>query len=210
MSNRQSIVDLSHRHTKMAMVLGLTGRICSGKGVVAKYLLDNYDARIYRFSKILMDILDRLYLPHDRKYLQGLGVSLRESLSSDVIVNTLKKDIERDMTEYAERGYGNKLIVIDGIRYPDEVEMLKELDNNILITLTAPPKMRYGRCKERGEKGEGNISFDDFLVSENRGTERQLDRIGELADYMLENTGTIDVLFKAIDEILKRHKIKAY
>ncbi len=179
----------------MALIIGLCGRIGSGKTVLSNYLHKNYGASQRRFSQILMDILDRLYIPPERENLQKLGAALRNSIGPDVIVNAFKKDIETDK---------NEIVVIDGIRYPNEVELLRKFENNILIYINASAQTRYERCKIRGEKGEKNITFKEFMESENMETERKIDDIGKtMADFKIENEGAINELYQEVDKILK-------
>jgi|Deesub1362A_J573_1020465.scaffolds.fasta_scaffold00166_72 dephospho-CoA kinase len=182
----------------MKLVIGLVGGIGSGKTTVSEYLSSKYGASQHRFSQILMDILDRLYLPHKREYLQKLGASLRAELGMDVIVNAFKKDLEKDPSN---------LIVIDGIRYDNEVEMLRSFENNILIFINAPVRDRYVRAVTRKEKGEASMTFAEFLESEMRETEQRIEVIGRKADYIVDNTGTIEELQKKIDEIMKEKGI---
>ncbi len=177
----------------MKLIIGLVGRIGSGKGLVSDYLCDKYNAKQYMFSKILMDLLDRLHLPHERKYLQELGVCIRKGLGEDTLVNALQEDLKKEKSD---------LIVIDGIRYQNEVEMLRKFENNILLYLRAPPELRYERCRKRAKKGEAYITFEEFLNAEDKETERYIEEIGKTADYTLENTGTKEELIERVEEIL--------
>lgn len=182
----------------MKLVIGLVGRIGSGKTAVSKHLQDNYGGKEHRFSRILMDILDRLYLPHERTHLQKLGKILRAELGQDVIVNAFKKDLEKDKSD---------LLIVDGIRYENEVEMLKGLENGFLVFIKAPPEVRYERCVTRGEKGEANITYEQFLENDKAETEKRIEMIGQNADYIIDNSGTPDELFEKVDgmmEVLKR------
>ncbi|MFQ5974713.1 MAG: AAA family ATPase [Candidatus Hydrothermarchaeales archaeon] len=182
----------------MKLVVGLIGRMGAGKGVVSDYINEKYGASQHRFSQVLMDLLDRLYLPHDRKLLQELGACIRNKLGMGIIVDAFKKDLERD---------GSKIIVVDGIRYKNEVEMLRSFENNLLLSIDAPVKLRYERCKNRGEKGESTITYKEFLEAENRETERYIDDIKEMADYVIENTGTLGELFEKTDNILNINSV---
>jgi len=179
----------------MKLVIGLVGEIGGGKTAVSRYLKEKYNASQHRFSQILMDILDRLYLPHDRELLQNLGHSLRESLGDDVIVNAFEKDLRKDKAE---------ILVIDGIRYWNEVELLRRFKHSVLLYVTASPELRYKRCKTRGEKGESSISMEEFLQNERRETERWIAEIGEKADYRLENSGTLEELLQQVDSIMRQ------
>jgi dephospho-CoA kinase len=183
----------------MKLVIGLVGRIGSGKSAVSEHLRSKYGASQHRFSQILEDLLDRLYLPHKREYLQRLGASLRAELGMDTIVNAFRKDLEKDPSD---------IIVVDGIRYENEVEMLRGFKNNVLIFIDAPARDRYERCVVRGEKEEAELSFAEFLEIEMRETERRIDVIGKKSDYIIENTGTLEELFQKVDEIIEKLKIK--
>ncbi len=178
----------------MKIVIGLIGRMGSGKGFVADYLCENHNASKHTISSILVDILKRLHIPVKREYLQKLGASLRSELGSEVIVTALKGDIEKDNSD---------IILIDGIRYANEVEMLRTFKNNLLLSIDAKPEVRYKRCVLRGEKGENKITLGDFLANENRETEKYIGEVMKDADYAVNNDGTRDELIKKIEEMLK-------
>ncbi|RLI93764.1 MAG: hypothetical protein DRO94_04460 [Candidatus Altiarchaeales archaeon] len=179
----------------MKLVIGLTGRMGSGKTSVSKYLSRKYGASEMRFSQILMDILDRLYLEHRRENLQKLGECVRKALGMDVIVNAFENDLRNENSD---------IIVVDGIRYKNEVDMLRRFRDNVLIFIDAPARLRYERCRKRGEKGESSINFKEFLMAEKRETERYIDEIGEVADYRIENIGTLEDLYQKVDEIMEK------
>lgn len=179
----------------MKIVIGLVGEIGGGKTAVSEHLKEKYSASQHRFSQILMDILDRLHLPHDRELLQNLGHSLRESMGDDVIVKAFEQDLKEEDSD---------IIIIDGIRYWNEVELLRKFKPSILIYVTAPAEARYERCKSRGEKGESSISFEEFTENEKRETERYVTEIGGKADFKLENTGSLEELLQKVDEIIDK------
>lgn len=181
----------------MTMVIGLIGQIGSGKTQISHYLQKNHGAVEYRFSRILTDVLDRLYLPHKREYLQKLGVSLRADLGGSVIVDAMKKDMEKEKSG---------LIVLDGIRYKNEIEMLRSFVGSVLIYVYVSPETRYERVVERNEKGEGEISFARFLENEKAETEKMIEELGKMADVKIHNSKSIDELHIQIEEILKRKK----
>ncbi len=184
----------------MKLVIGLVGKNGSGKTTVSKRIQDNYGGKEHRFSQILMDILDRLYLPHERTHLQNLGKSLRAELGPDVIVNAFKKDLEKDQSD---------VLIVDGIRYENEVALLKSFENSCLIFVTAPLEIRYERCVTRGEKGEEKMTYEKFLENEEAETEKRIEMIGKGADYVIDNSGTLDELCKKVDGIMGELKQKS-
>jgi dephospho-CoA kinase len=176
-------------------VIGLIGKIGSGKTTVGRHLREEYGASEHKFSTILSDILDRLHLPQRREYLQALGAALRESLGGDVIVKAFEKDLEKDPSE---------VLVVDGIRYENEVDMLKGLENSVLVYVDAPARIRYERAVKRGERGEGGISFEEFLRNDSAETERRIESLKPLADHVIDNTGTLEDLIREVDAIMAR------
>lgn len=181
----------------MKLVIGLAGRIGSGKTSISKYIERKYGARQIKFSQILMDILDRLHVEKNRENLQKLGAGLRNVMGKDVIVNAFEKDLE---------SLDADIIVIDGIRYMNEIEMLRRFENNILIFVDVPPEIRYERVRGREEKsGESSTSYEEFLKAEQRETERYIDRIRNESDYAIDNTDTLENFYDKVNEILKKY-----
>ncbi len=176
----------------MILIIGLAGRIASGKGTVAQYLIKKYNAKQFVYSDILRDILKRLYIPITRENLQDLGKSLRAGLGPDVLVNAMKGDL---MTGKGE------LRLVDGVRYVNEVEMLRTFPHNILIFVDAPLKLRYERAKERGVRGEESLTLAEFKKLDRAETERELDRVRSMADYIIDNSGTLEELYKQVDDL---------
>lgn len=178
----------------MRLVIGLIGRIGSGKGTVSEFLHEKYGASEYRFSDVLKDVLFRLHLLNIRENLQLLGKTLRDGFGDGVLANTIKEDIMNDPSS---------IVVVDGIRYKNEVDMVRSFKDNILINVTAPPKIRYERCVSRGTRGEAENTFEEFVRNENKETESQIREIEKEADYTVDNSGTKDELYEKIEEIVR-------
>ena len=181
----------------MKLVIGLSGRNGSGKGTVAKYLKENYGAVDRRFSNILSDILKRLHKPPERVYLQQMGAVLREQFGADILVQVMEKDLESAKSP---------VILIDGVRYPNETEMLRKFENSILFFIEATPKIRYERMKARGEKaGEEHMRFEDFMEAEEHETEKYLEDVKKLTDYQIDNSGSFEELYNQVTAALAEH-----
>jgi dephospho-CoA kinase len=183
----------------MKVVVGLSGRIGAGKGTVSSYLRERLGAGEHRFSDILVDVLGRLHVPPEREALQRLGASLRAELGADVLINAFERKLMQDPAE---------VVSVDGIRYPNEVEMLRKFKKSLLIFVAAPAEMRFERIRLRGEKGEDKISYNEFLEAEDRETERHLDLISGMADLTIDNSGTVEELYQKLDSALKEHGLR--
>jgi dephospho-CoA kinase len=182
----------------MAFVVGLVGKIASGKGVVSDYLSRRYNARVYRFSDVLSDILLKLSKPNTRENLQALGFSLRQIFGDNVLSDVLKEEIKKDKSN---------VIVVDGIRYWNEFNMVKDFKNNLVVSVTAPLEVRFERASSRATRGEAVLSFEDFKKNEEKPTEKLIDEIAMHADIKIENMGSKEALLETLDTIFK-DKIK--
>ncbi|OGY85739.1 MAG: hypothetical protein A2233_02920 [Candidatus Kerfeldbacteria bacterium RIFOXYA2_FULL_38_24] len=178
------------------MIIGLIGLKLSGKGTVASYLKEHYQAKSYSMSGVLSDILDRLYLPQSRQNMIELVTSLRAVFGEDILAQVRKQDIQKAQ---------DKLAIIDAVRMPKEVAIFSTLPNFILLYVDAPLKMRFERAKNRGEKaGEKNMSFSDFQKEEKAITEQNIVALKTKADFIINNLGTLAQLYAQIEDFLKK------
>lgn len=177
------------------MIIGLTGEKLAGKGMFSEYMVEKYKAKTLRFSQILDDILDRLYLPKSRNNEIALVLALREKFGKDVLAYVIKKDIEKSTDE---------LLVLDGVRYPEEANILKMLPKFFMVYITASLELRYERALVRKQKDdEKNISFEEFKQQEEAPTEVLIGLLGQHADYKIENAGDLPSFHKQIDAFYK-------
>ena len=178
------------------IILGLTGEKLSGKGTTSDYLVEKHNFKHFRFSKILDDIADRLYLPNTRENLIEVALMLREKFGPEILAHVLKKDIEKDKPEFA---------VVDGIRYWEEYKILKNIPGFHLIYVTAPMKDRFERQQKRHEKeGESDMKLEEFEKQETAPTEVLIKEIGEKAEYQIDNYGSYEELYNNIEDICQK------
>ena len=177
-------------------ILGLTGLIASGKEVAKKYIEEKYGASSYRFSTMLRDILNRLYLPVTRENLQLLSLDLRQRFGGDTLARVIAQDALKDQGE---------IVIVEGIRRLDDIKELRHLPNFHLISIDADPKKRYDRVIKRNENvGDAEKSFEQFLLEERRESEAEIPRVISEASYHLDNNGSLEDLHKQIDDIIKQ------
>lgn len=180
----------------MAYVVGLAGRIAAGKGETASYLNKKHAAVVHRFSDILTDVLSILNIPVTRANLQSLGSGLRKIYGDGVLVEAMKKRVTAETAG---------IVVIDGIRYPNEYDLTRSFDKNVVVFVDSPINLRYERCVRRGTRGEAGLTFEEFKESDGRETEKSLIRLRESADELIINDGSIEDLHAKIDSVIKKH-----
>lgn len=178
------------------VILGFTGLLASGKGTAAKYLEEKHMAATFRFSTMLRDILNRVYVPHARDNMIRLSEFLRGAYGEDIMAKTMFKDIEKDTA---------KVVVIEGIRRLADIE--QDAPNFVLVEIFAEPKIRYERLIKRGENPDDNSkTYEQFLADHRRSTEVSILEVIKHATERVDNNGDLASLHKQLDELVKKYK----
>lgn len=182
------------------IILGFVGDLAAGKGTVAKYLSEKYHINNYRYSTMLRDILDRVYVEHTREHLQTLSTFLREQYGQDIMSNVIAKDVEQDPHE---------LVIVEGIRRPTDITYLQKNSGFHLIYITADSKVRWERLVKRAENpGDTEKTYEAFLTDEQAEADSLIKKLGSNAEKIIHNNGNIDELYNQIEIILKHYGYK--
>jgi dephospho-CoA kinase len=179
----------------MKLILGITGEIASGKGTVAKYICEKHGGNAHRFSTALRDVARRMYLPESRENLQKISTIFRGNFFDDILSAVIAKDVENDKCE---------IIAIDGVRRMADISYLKKLAGFKLIYIEAEIEKRYERITKRGENVDDNSkTFEDFEKDHKREAELQIRDLEKQSDFIVNNNGSFEGLYKQIDDIIK-------
>ena len=178
------------------IILGTIGEQGSGKGTVANYLIQNYQADFFRSSMALDEILTILDIPNERKNMTAVSTALREPFGQDFLIHAIKKKIRESKAPVS---------IVDGLRVPGEIESLRQLENFYLLYITAPIEMRYRNVTGRGEKaGETELTLEEFVAQEtDLVTEQKIGEMAKGANFTIENTGTLEELHTKIDATMQ-------
>lgn len=175
-------------------IIGLVGRIASGKGTIATYLHTKYDGVIFTFSQILKDELTRLSLEHNRDNLIKMSEILRATYGEDILAKVIAADVKK---------VGAKLSVVDGIRRPADISHLSPLPGFVLVEIVAEAKTRYERLIARDEKSDDkNKTYAEFLADEERSTETSIPEISKQATRVIDNNGDLPALYRQLDTLV--------
>lgn len=182
------------------IIIGLIGEKGSGKGtfvdLLSKIINKNNIAHL-KSSMILGDSLDLWNIKKTRENLQKLAIVMDENFGKGTLTNAIYERIKNDK---------KNIVIYDGIRWQTDVEMIRSFHKNILIYITANPKVRYERLKERKEKiGEENLTFEQFMKEEKAYTEIFISRIGKTADFKIENNYSIEKFKDKVKEFSERY-----
>ena len=178
------------------VVLGITGTIGAGKGTVVSILERDYGFKHYSARKYLTAELQVLGKEPTRDNMVELANKLRADNHPAII-------IERLLQEARKAG---GCAVIESVRTPGEVEMLKKYGCN-LLAIDASQSYRYNRVRDRGSSTD-SVTLEQFQADEAREmtstdpNKQNLSKCMELADVGYKNDGTVEQLEKHIQKYM--------
>ena len=181
----------------MSICLGLTGPNASGKGEVASYLQE-VGFSSHSLSDRVREEATQQGLDHSRTSLIQVGNWLRERFGPGVLA-------ERALPLLSGSS------VVDSIRNPGEIVVLRRLPYFRLLGVDAPLEIRFERSRRRGRAGDG-ATLEEFRKKEDleqaeKGSGQQLRVCLSLADVVICNDGTIEELRALAREALATLKI---
>lgn len=180
------------------IIIGLAGEMACGKGTAAKHIQKEHKASSYRFSTMLRDVLNRLYIEQTRENVAGISTILRQKFGEDLFAKVMAEDVKRDSDD---------IIAIDGIRRMADIEYLKKIPEFKLIYIEADIKRCYERIIHRGENSDDNgKTFDEFVKEHELETELQIKDLKNYADYVIDNNGDYNHFYQQIDKIIESCK----
>lgn len=166
------------------VVIGLVGEKASGKGTFSNYLDDIIAPIHIAFSDILFETLNRWGISTTRENLQNLSIAMDKAYGKGTLTNAVKKRVD-NCPKCA-------VVILDGIRWESDVEMLRNFPDNTLVYITANQKIRFERARARkAKKGEAQATFEQFVKEEQALTELLIPKIGAIADFKIENNGSL-------------------
>lgn len=165
------------------MIVGISGKMRSGKDTVADYIVKNYGFEHLKFSTGIKEVYDKLNYLDDggvkpRKALQDIGQGLRKAIGEDVWIHRTLQDYDP-----------NKLTVISDVRQDNEFKAIREL-GGIIILVTTSPRVQKERLLGLGESGSEYIEHETEQITES------------LADVQIVNDSTLEDLYQKIDNVL--------
>lgn len=181
----------------MDLVIGLTGPNAAGKGEVADHLA-TLGFRAHSLSDIVREAAAAQGVPPEREHLIRIGNELRMEGGAGVLA-------ERILDRLGHRD------VVDSIRNPSEVTVLRRRPDFILVGVTAPVEERFARTLTRNRPGDPR-TLEEFVERERQENSsdahaQQLRATFELADTVLVNDREIATLHAAIDHLLRQWEL---
>lgn len=178
-------------------IIGITGTLGAGKGTIVDYLVQRRGFAHFSVRAYITEEIRRRGLPVNRDSMVVVANDLRATHNPAYIVEQL----------YGQALETGRDCIIESIRTPGEVTLLRSKPDFRLIAVDADPEVRYQRIVARASETD-HITFETFMLNEQREMDatdpnaQNLRKCIEQADYKLTNNGTVEDLHQKIIKLL--------
>jgi dephospho-CoA kinase len=180
--------------SRRPLVIGLAGPNAAGKGEVARILRERGYA-YYSLSDVVREEALRRGLTTEREDLIAVGRDMRRKGGTGVLAEWILERLAPPC-------------IVDSVRNPGEVEVLKRVEGFRLLGVDASPETRLRRLQERARPGDP-ATLEEFLEKER--VENSSDPEGQqisatmaLSDGMVRNDASLDALEAALELVLEQ------
>ena len=180
----------------MKKIIGLMGKMGSGKDTVSTYICDKYGYMTIGYGNITRLIAIEMGLEYNQDNLMYIVNKYIKNFGNDYFSKRMIVEIE-------ESGYDK--IVVNGIRHVSDASELIDTfkENVVLLHIDVDKESRYERMYERDRPGDTK-TFDYFIFQD---TEEAIKfntiiTFG-MADIHIDNNSNKKGLFTKIDSIIQ-------
>jgi len=182
--------------------IGVTGLPGAGKSVFSD-AAKSLGIQVIKMGTIVFEETRKKGLPLTYENVGKIAIELRTKYGRGIIA---KKVIERiKKIKITNQSKNEKIIIIEGIRSPEEVEYFRDFfDIFVLVAIHAPPKIRYERLLQRG-RVDDTINILKLIERDERELKFGVGEVIALADEILINKDkTLKEFFNECKKFIKR------
>lgn len=211
------------------MIIGIAGRIGSGKDTIANHLTTTHQFKKMSFASSLKDAVASIF-GWDREALEGATKSSREwreqrdewwsnRLGMDITprwvlqywgTEVLRKNFHDDIwissLEY-KLSRTNDDVVISDVRFPNEIEAIRR-SGGIVIQVERgeiPAWYEYAKNYNRGERKNHQWATSKHHLDKLGIHPSEYSVVGCKFDAVIENNGTIEHLYAQVNDLVQAH-----
>ena len=193
-------------------VLGFVGFFGAGKGTAIQLIKELTGAAAFSTSAEITDECLRRGLPTDRPTKVEVANDLRKKFGPG-------EPARRVVEKIKAMPAGAKLVLVDALRTQGEVDVLREAFGKDfeLIFIEAGVKVRYERIKKRHRDKGDELSFEEFVLSEEKENkpdakpfEQNIGHVAHGADAVILNDGQVDEMRENLKGFLRSKSLYNY
>ena len=158
------------------LVVCISGYPGSGKSIFAN-MARELGIPIYTMGDVVREEARRIYGRIDPETVAKTSQEIRRRMGRGAVAQLLAQKIDSS---------NHEIVVVDGVRSPDEVEALSTIGRIIIITLIASRRTRFERLIKRG-RIDDKPTYENLLEREERERSFGLDKVIEAADLYIYN-----------------------
>ena len=175
------------------LLVCLTGMPGAGKSTIAEGLKSK-GYEIVNLGNAVRNEAKKRNLEASRENLGKLMLELREKNGSGAIAELVKSEIESSSAN---------VLLIDGVRSNDEIQVLKKFGNVKLLAIHASTDTRFDFLQKRGRTDDPQ-TIEHFEERDNRELGVGISNSIALSDYAISNVGlTKDELIESTYKIIQ-------
>lgn len=192
----------------------IAGKMGAGKETVGNFIKEELErlgqtAVIHHFSDPLNETLEAI-----NRILAARGFTCRleksrpnqQDISTELRKVYFQELLSRGIFDRARRD-GRDNQIVDGIRRPADVRMVRKLPGCVFIYVHADAQVRFERLRKRSERAdEGAMTWETFLKLDNSEPEQLIEEIGKEADFRINNSGTLEELKAMVTQLLAAYQ----
>jgi dephospho-CoA kinase len=173
------------------LVVGITGRIGSGKTTIGKYLESGHGFQYLRYSAVLADWLAQD--AESKAHLQKVGW--------EVMASGMQAELNRRLVSQI---LPQRDVAVDGLRHSLDYDTLRDLysPSFFLLFVDSPPQLRFERLNAKGKYAD----FASFKAADSHPVEQQIDSLRIHAALVIQNDGSLQNLYTIVDETVSRFR----
>lgn len=173
------------------LIIGITGRIGSGKTTVGKFLESSHGFQYLRYSAVLSEWLAEN--SDSKTNLQKIGW--------EVMASGMQAELNRRLVAQILPG---RDLAVDGLRHHLDYETLRGAFSSSfrLLFVNSPQQLRFERLHARGKYSD----FTSFQSADAHPVEQQIDSLRAKATEVIHNEGSLENLYASVGETVSRFR----